>query len=175
MKKKTVFYTLCIILLSVFILLSPLFTETAKEPVTETPAAETTPRPKPTVRPLEVRYDYRLPATQLTDENVQDFFSIELGKEYSRGKKLSVPYSVSPVEAYDQYDGSSPGIAIRLELSVFLAEEDTEPYLTKSYIVMLRRTKGYKASGVIDVLLKLDQDDIWYTWEVIGCNGRVGI
>ena len=175
MKHKLSIYMICIILLAVLVLLSPSFAETPAEPVAKTPAAETTPRPKPTVSPLEVRYDYRLPATQLTDENVQDFFSIELGKEYSKGKKLSVPYDISPVEAYDQYDGSSPGIAIRLELSVFLAEEDTEPYLTKSYIVMLRRTKGYKASGVIDVLLKLDQDDIWYTWEVIGCNGRVGI
>ena len=87
--------------------------------------------PKPTVRPLAVTYDYRLPATKLTTENVEQFFRIELGKEYSRGKKLSVPYSISPREAYDLYDGSTPGIAIRLELSVFLTEEDAEPYLTK--------------------------------------------
>ena len=131
-------------------------------------------RPKPTVRPQTVPFDHTLPAVRLTDENVLKYFNIELGKEYSRGKKLSVPFSVSPKEPYDEYAGSSRGVAIRLELSVFLTEEDEEPYLTKSYIVMLRRQTRYRAAGTIDVLLKLDQDDIFYTWKVIGSNGRIG-
>lgn len=166
MKKLSIFFTVCLIALAACVFLFP--AAAAGE-------SETTPRPKPTVRPQTIPYDHTLPATKLTDDNVLEFFSIELGKEYSRGKKLSIPFTISPVEAYDQYNGSSRNIAVRLEISVFLNESDEEPYRTKSYIVMLRRAKGFKASGVIDVLLKLDQDDIWYTWQVIGCNGRVGI
>ena len=142
-------------------------------------AAAETAKPKPTVRPMEYRLDYSLPHTKLTDENVEQYINIELGKEYSRGKKLSIPYTMSPKEAYDQYDGSSPRIAVRLEIYVYLTEEDmiaeAEPYFTKSYIVLLHRTKGFVDSGVIEVLLKLDQDEIWYTYKVIGCNGRIGL
>lgn len=166
MKRISIVFTVCLIAFAACFLLFP---------AAALGDSETASRPKPTVRPLAVRYDYRLPGTRLTVENVLDYFSVELGKEYSRGKHLTVPYTVSAREAYDKYDGTTPGVYIRLQLSVFLAEEDTEPYLTKTYIVMLRRKTGLTASGVIEVFLKLDQDDIWYTWEVIGCNGRVGI
>ncbi len=166
MKKLSTVFIVCLIALAARVLLFP---------AAALGEGETTPRPKPTVRPLAVRYDYRLPGTRLTVENVLNYFSVELGKEYSRGKHLIVPYTVSAREAYDKYDGTTPGVYIRLQLSVFLAENDTEPYLTKTYIVMLRRKTGLTASGVIEVFLKLDQDDVWYTWEVIGCNGRVGL
>ena len=138
-------------------------------------AGEATPRPKPTVRPLEVHFDYRLPSTRLTEENFEDFFLIELGGEYSRGQDLHIPYTITPREPYDQYDGSSIRIAVRLEISVFLTEDAEEPYFVKRYIDLLHRTKGYRSSGVIDVLLKLDQDDIWYTCKVHSCNGLVGL
>lgn len=166
MKRISIVFTVCLIAFAACFLLFP---------AAALGDSETASRPKPTVRPQAIPYDHTLPATKLTDENVLEFFSIELGKEYSRGKKLAIPFTISPVEAYDQYNGSSRNIAVRLEISVFLNEDEEEPYRTKSYIVMLRRAKGFKASGVIEVLLKLDQDNIWYTWQVIGCNGRVGI
>ena len=53
-------------------------------------------------------------------------------------------------------------------------DTDAEPYYTKSYIVLLQRADGFVGSGVIDVLLKLDQDDVYYRVEIIGCNGKVG-
>ena len=164
MKMRAVIRTLC--MLAAFCLL---WTAAPAEAV----------KPKPTVRPMAYRIDYSLPHTKLTDENVEQYINIELGKEYSRGRKLSIPYTMSPKDAYDRYDGSSPRIAIRLEISVFLNEEDmdtdAEPYYTKSYIVLLQRADGFVGSGVIEVLLKLDQDDIWYTYKIIGCNGRIGL
>ena len=140
-------------------------------------AAEETaaPRPKPTVRPLAIEIDYSLPHTQVTEENLEQYFNLDLGKEYSRGKKLSIPYTVSPKEPYDQYAGSSPGVYFRLEISVFLHEGDEEPFYTKRYVVMLRREKGYVDSGVIDALIKVDQDDVFYTYSIYSCNGRIGL
>ena len=138
-------------------------------------AAAETAKPKPTVRPMPYRIDYSLPHTKLTVETVEKYFNIELGKEYTRGRKLDIPYYFSPKEAYDQYDGSSPRIVVRLEISVFLNEEDTEPYFTKTYAVLLYREKGFVGKGVIEVLLKLDQDDVRYTCEITGCNGRIGL
>ncbi len=140
-------------------------------------AAESTPtaRPKPTVRPQTIHYDYRLPSTKLSNENFERFFNIDLGKEYSRGSHLKIPFRISPKEAYDGYDGSTLRIAVRLEISVFLTEDAEEPFYQKSYITLLHRAEGFVETGVIEVLLKLDQDEIRYTYEVIGCNGRVGL
>lgn len=140
-------------------------------------AAEDAPtaRPKPTVRPQTIHYNYRLPSTKLSDENFERFFNIELGKEYSRGKHLKIPFRISPKEAYDGYDGSTLRIAVRLEISVFLTEDAEEPFYRKSYVTLLHRAKGFVDTGVIEVLVKPDQDEIWYTYEVIGCNGRVGL
>ena len=141
------------------------------------PAAQ---RVRPTVRPLAVRYDHTLPAVQITTENIEEHFLIVFGKEYSRGKKLSLPFTVAPISPlYAGYDGSTPGLYIKFRISVVLSEEDlsaedAEPYLSKEYTVVLNRQSGFEASGTIEVLLKLDRDDVYFRYEIIGCNGRVG-
>ena len=71
---------------------------------------EAEPAPKPTVRPLDVKYDCRLPGVKLTVENVLDYFTVGLGREIAPPGDLSVPYTVSEREAYDQYDGTTPGV-----------------------------------------------------------------
>ena len=133
------------------------------------------PAPRPTPRPLAIEIDYSLPHTQVNEKNLEKYFVIELGKEYSRGKKLRIPYSVYPREPYDEYAGSSPGVYFRLEISVFLEEGDPEPYYTKRYVVMLRREKKYRESGYIDVLIRVDRDDVFYTYSIYSCNGRIGL
>ena len=143
-------------------------------PAEKSVLAEATRRPKPTVRPLEIRYDYTLPGVKLSVENVQNYFTIELGKEYSRGQYLTVPYAVAPKDAYDVYDGTTPRVVIRIQMNVFLTEDAEEPYYTKTGTIMLSRKTGLKAGGCFQVLLRLDQDEIWYSWEIIGVNGRVG-
>lgn len=143
-------------------------------PAGKSAEAETASRPKPTVRPLEIRYDHTLPGVKLSIENVQNYFTIELGKEYSRGHYLTVPYTVTPKDAYDVYDGTTPRIVIRIQLNVFLTEDAEEPYYTKTGTILLWRKTGLKASSSFQVLVRLDQDEIWYTWEIIGVNGRVG-
>lgn len=149
-------------------------------PLPETAAPSSAVRAKPTVRPLTVHYNHTLPAVQLDVDNVEQYFHIDLGKEYSRGKKLVIPYTITPASPlYASYDGSTFGVYIKFCVYVYLTEEDmaneeAEPYYSKEYTVVLKRLTGLQESGAIDVLLKLDQDDVYYRVEVIGCNGKVG-
>lgn len=147
------------------------------------PSAETANPPakaKPTVKPLTVHYDHTLPAVQLDVENIEEYFDISLGKEYSRGRKLVIPYTITPASPlYASYNGSTFGVYIKLCIYVYLSEEDlanedAEPYYSKEYTVVLKRQEGLQASGAIDVPLKLGQDDVFFRYEVVGCNGKVG-
>ena len=149
-------------------------------PLPETAAPSSAVRAKPTVRPLTVHYDHTLPAVQLDVDNIEQYFRIDLGKEYSRGKKLVIPYTITPVSPlYASYDGSTFGVYIKFGVHVYLTEtdlanEEAEPYYSKEYTVVLKRLTGLQESGAIDVLLKLDQDDVYYRVEIVGCNGKVG-
>ena len=131
--------------------------------------------PTPFVRPTPVRFDYRLPSVKLNEENFETYFSVETRKEYSRGQHLRIPFEISPREPYEWYDGSSLRIAVRLKVSVFLTEDAEEPLFEKTYTELLHRDKGFRASGVIEVLVRPDREDVWYTCTVQGCNGLVGL
>ena len=160
MKKSMLILAVCV--LAVIFCLSP---------AGKGASAEAASRPKPTVRPLEIRYDHTLPGVKLSVENVQDYFTIKLGKEYNRGQYLTVPCTVTPKGAYDVYDGTTPRVVIRIQLNVFLTEDAEEPYYTKTGTILLWRKTGLKTTDSFQVLLRLDQDEIWYTWEIIGVNG----
>lgn len=110
---------------------------------------------------------------KLSVENVWNYFTIGPGKEYSRGRHLTVPYTVEPKEAYDVYGGTTPRIVIRIQMNVFLTEDAEEPYYTKTGTILLWRKTGLKVSDLFQALLRPDQGEIWYTWEIIGVNGRV--
>ena len=85
--------------------------------------------------------------------------------QYSRGKKLVIPYTITPASPlYASYDGSTFGVYIKFCVYVYLTEEDmaneeAEPYYSKEYTVVLKRLTGLQESGAIDVLLKLVRID----------------
>ena len=150
----------------------------ATPPPAETVSPST--KAKPTVRPLKIHYDHTLPAVQLDAENVEEYFRIDLGKDYSSGRKLVIPYTITPASPlYASYDGSTFGVYIKLRIDVYLSEEDmakedAEPFYSKNNTFVLKRETGLRTSGTIEVLLKLDQDDVFFRYEIIDCNGKVG-
>lgn len=112
----------------------------------------------------------------ITNYNVKNYFDISVeGKEFDSTKGLTVTFTIKPkLSEYATRKGSSSDISIKLQVQAYKTENGTIPFQTKDYTVVLKKTKGYKASGEIFVPFKMDLDTVYWGYSVESCNGAIG-
>lgn len=111
----------------------------------------------------------------LNENNVEQYFDIELTGKSFEGNKLTISYNIAPKKkVYSQEDGSSKEIVIRLVVHAYDEKGSTNAIAEKSYSTILKKQNDYSASGKIEVILPQSTlETVYWDYGIDSCTGII--
>ncbi len=111
----------------------------------------------------------------LTVNNIEQYFDIELTGKSFEGNKLTVTYDIGPKKKeYSKDDGFSKEIVIKLVVYAYDEKGSTNAIAEKSYTIILKKQSDFSASGKIEVILPTSTlETVYWDHDIDSCTGTI--
>lgn len=141
---------------------------------TNTPSPTPSPSPKPTAQATTITSTGLNEIVALTENNVEQYFNIELEGVSYEGPVLTLKYDITPKNtAYAKSTQSSKDIIIKYSIGVYDAEESNKPFKQQDFSVIIKKADNYSKTGEIRITNLPELDTVFWDYEISSATGSI--